>query len=279
MKWFAFRFDIDTPKCLEQGVPPLVNLAERLGVRFTFFLHVGRSISLVHSLGRKRKGPGLPSAASLSALQKLGAAQYVRTALLNPLIAASALDQVKRLAQTQELGLHGGRNHELWHHGASTWSTTRLQEEIEWSLGWLKSHGLSVKGFSSPGWTEHQDLPHLLENFGFQYRADRHGRDESWGRKEGQLVNLATNLTGEPGGVAYIEHLRALGKTDSEIVADLRERLRVANDYAVAYDHPYFAGLREITLLEKIIGVVKDEGFQIVTLGEMANLWQTRSNL
>ena len=39
------RFDIDTHKCIRDGVPNLLEISEERNVRFTFFLNAGRAIS------------------------------------------------------------------------------------------------------------------------------------------------------------------------------------------------------------------------------------------
>ena len=43
-KKVAFRFDVDTLKCIKYGVPKLVNISEKNNVSFTFFMNFGKSI-------------------------------------------------------------------------------------------------------------------------------------------------------------------------------------------------------------------------------------------
>ena len=45
MKYFCFRFDVDTPKCIKSGVPNLISLSKKLDVPFTFFINMGRGTS------------------------------------------------------------------------------------------------------------------------------------------------------------------------------------------------------------------------------------------
>ncbi len=252
-----------------EGVPPLIDLAERLDIKFTFFLHVGRSISLRHQLfGKKKTIPNC--AASLPARKKLGFKQFLYTALINPKIGPTAPEIVKRIFESQELGLHGGTNHDLWHHGADQWSREKIEQDIKSSLAWLADLGIKVQGFSSPGWTDTPHLVPILENLGFQYRADRHGEKETEVVTEGnRLLNIPTNIVGEPGGVAFLEHMRARNLSDDEILADFTRRLENIGSCAIAYDHPYYAGVFEIPLIERLIKIVQDRGFKIVPLGEL----------
>ena len=211
MKVFALRFDIDTPKCLAEGVPPLIDLAEAHGVRFSFYLTVGRSVSIPNFLAARFSGKaGEPSAAALSARQKLGWRDYLYTALVNPKIGPTFRNIVHRLAASQELGLHGGRNHELWHHQSPTWSHEKTKDEVQWAVDWLRKEGFPVKGFSSPGWTSPPDLAQVLAEAGFKYRADRHGEGAVGCVQEGPLLNVGTNFTGEPGGTGVMPENSAL---------------------------------------------------------------------
>jgi hypothetical protein len=43
MKYFCFRFDVDTPKCIKKGVPNLISLSKKLDVPFTFFIKTQQS--------------------------------------------------------------------------------------------------------------------------------------------------------------------------------------------------------------------------------------------
>jgi len=273
MKTFAFRFDIDTPTCLDEGVPRLLDLSERLGLRFSFFLCLGRSVSrlgvLSRSLQRTRRQEA--RAAGYSARKKLGFFRYVRLALLNPEIGRGASALVRRLSESADLGLHGGWNHDHWHHQAREWPRSRIEAELDWGVARLADLGVSVSGFCSPGWNAPDGLPELLHARGFSFRADRYGGDETGAVVEPPgVVNLATNILGEPGGVAYLEHMRARGLTDAGIRDAFRKRLREVGDYAVTYDHPYYAGLHALGLVEDLVRVAVDEGFEVITMAEMA---------
>jgi len=277
MKTFAFRFDIDTPTCLREGVPRLLDLSDRVGVQFTYFLSVGRSVSRVGVL-RRALGPSrAPSAraAGFSARRKLGLSRYVQLALLNQEIGRGASSLVRTLSTSADLGLHGGRNHDHWQNHAHGWPRQKVEDEVDWGLDWLRGMDIPVKGFCSPGWTQPESLAAVLAERGFTYRADRHGVDETGGRLEaGGLLNLGTNIAGEPGGVAYLEHMRASGASDAQIREAFRARLREAGDYAVSYDHPYYAGLHALDLLGDLVEVAKDEGFVVTTMTAMADAIQ-----
>jgi hypothetical protein len=252
-------------------------MSERLGIRCTYFLSVGRAVSRRGAFGRllTRSRSRTPRAAGFSSLRKLGAPRYAALALLNPWIGRGSPSIVERLAVEADLGLHGGRNHDTWQNAAHGWSRERVAMELDWALDWLAERGIHPLGFSSPGWTAPVGLPDLLADRGFLYRGDRYGAELGGGLEERPgFFNLATNLVGEPGGVAYLEHMRARGLEDGEIREAFRTRLLEIGEDAVMYDHPYYAGLQAVRLLEDLVRVARDEGFELVTMTDMATRLQ-----
>src|SRR5207253_3296462 len=186
MKTFCVRFDIDTPTCLQEGVPNLLELGSRLGFKSTYFLSVGRAISRTGTVARMVSGSRSREAraAGFSARTKLGNAGYIKLALLNPPIGRAHPAIVRDIAANSELGLHGGRNHDTWQNQSRAWPRAKVEAEVDWALGWLKRQGLSVKGFCSPGWTQPSDLAEILKARGFLYRADRYSLEASVGVEE-----------------------------------------------------------------------------------------------
>lgn len=273
MRTFCLRFDIDTPACLSEGVPRLLDLSESMGFRATFFLSMGRAISRVGALQRLATGSRArtPRAVGFSARQKLGTGGYLGLALMNPEIGRGRPNVVHRMARSAEVGLHGGRNHDTWQHGAHRWPLSRVETEVDWGLAWLKEMGIEVLGFSSPGWNEPAGLAGVLRARGFLYRADRHGPDMRGGVEEAPgFFNLATNLAGEPAGVAYVEHMRARGLSDAEIRSEFRRSLSRIETDVVLYDHPYYAGRRAVELLGDLVDIARGDGFEMATMAEMA---------
>ena len=275
-KLFAFRFDVDTHKCLRDGVPNLIKIAESSGVRFTFFVLMGRAVSRARFLMRRfasatSEGPE-EGVQLMSAFAKLGAADYLRVAILNPKVGAGYGSLVRLLHETgHEIGIHGGRNHESWHFGAHLWSEEKIESEVLSSLRLLHEAGIRPTGFSSPGWTTVDPLERVLKRNGFIYVADDHGADQNKTRISANgIVRVPTNILGEPGGVGYLEHCRVQGFDDDGILRDFKRRLEKSGDLAVAYDHPYYAGTQEIHLLPKLLNIARDMGFRITTLGRIA---------
>jgi peptidoglycan/xylan/chitin deacetylase (PgdA/CDA1 family) len=275
MRRFCFRFDVDTHRCLRKGVPNLVRLADEIDVRFTFFMNMGRAVSRSRYLRRMFQGGRAPGqAAKLSNLKKLGFMDYLVTSLLNPEI-GSSYPEVIRQAHTSghEIGLHGGRNHAAWQEAGAEWPREKIDYEVKAGLERLTAIIESLPaGFASPGWQGSGALHRVLESLGFKYVADIHQQSLETIRTADpdlDLVEIPTNIAGEPGGVGYVEHLHARSMTDTEILEDFRLKMEGLKELAVVYDHPYYAGIQGLQLVREMIGVARSLGFEVTTLKEI----------
>lgn len=272
-KTLSIRFDVDTHICLSEGVPRLLELARETGVKFTFYINMGVAISRIESvkaLLNKNRQTG-PVVTSLSARAKLGSLQYLNVALFNPSVGLSHLSVIQAAAeQGHEVGLHGGRNHDLWARYASTWEEEKVSDEIDWGLHSLKKAGVTPTGFSSPGWTTPIKCLEVLKRFNFKYLADEHGAHKLSPDQKSKLnINsIYTAMAGEPGGVGFLEWCRASGLNDLELFEEFEKRLHTSGDHAVMYDHPYYSGRKEIPALRTCIERARGRGFKIETIAE-----------
>lgn len=82
----VFRFDIDTHKCIRKCVPNLLGLSDKYNVPFSFFLNMGKSISLKESIKSmvSKNNKERNEVQMMGAIQKLGFIEYVYIALINP---------------------------------------------------------------------------------------------------------------------------------------------------------------------------------------------------
>jgi peptidoglycan/xylan/chitin deacetylase (PgdA/CDA1 family) len=273
-KLFSFRFDVDTHRCVRDGMPALSALGQELKAPFTFFVNMGRAVSIPEMFARLsgRRGTGQPTAAKYSARRKLGWRGYLEAAVLNPRVGAgfpSALRDAVEMGH--EVGLHGGINHARWQVEAAEWSEARFVEEVDGALAALvdATGGVAPLGFASPGWTTSAVLPDILRVRGFSYLADAHGFVE---RSDAVLANVPTQLTGEPGGVAYLEHLRAAGLDDDAVTDRFLADLTRAGDRVVVYDHPYYAGIADLEMVRRLVTLARGEGYEVVRMADQVEV-------
>ncbi len=304
----AFRFDVDTHRCIREGVPNLLDLGREADARFTFFVNMGRAVNRTSTLagvlgGWRSTRPDAPNPqdrpVSLSARFKLGLKHYLVAATLNPKVGAGSPRVIQRaLREGHEVGLHGGANHATWQAGAKKWDRRRLEREVAAGKRQLlraaggrrgqirasegpgiegsgfEGSGFQIRGFASPGWQSSRELWPVLAAHGFDYVADARGRhrDIEVTPPPASLCCVPTHLCGEPGGVAYLEHHHAIGGTTADALADFEAALREKRRFLVLYDHPYYAGIRRIELLRSMIEAGRQAGYRTATLSEVASL-------
>lgn len=275
MKSLVLRFDVDTYRCINEGVPNLLRLAREEQVKFVFFCNMGRATSRLALLGRLlRRRPasaGEGRAKRLPASVKLGHYEALRTLLLDPKVGMSCPEPI-RTAETEghDIGLHGGRNHGTWQNGFHSWRTDRIQREV--SAGKIMFERVLDRSpvlFSSPGWQGSDTLNAILKDAGFKASADRHGaKEEDLGCENG-FCTLPTNLLAEPGGVAYFESLVARGLNSVQIVDEFRKTLGDGRQLYALYDHPCFAGTHALETIRAVVRCATQEGVEIVTFSEL----------
>lgn len=286
MKSLVLRFDIDTPRCLRQGVPNLLRLAREEGVRFTFFCNMGRAISrrfLLKKLLRRSRPPRTaPQASKLPVFAKQGIRQAISTLVLNPLVGMSHPEVLRRAHDDgHDIGLHGGNNHGEWQYGFHSWSRDHIRREVDSGRRMfetvLKEPPIL---FSSPGWQGSDELNAILKSMGFRASADRHGLEENNIVRETGLYTFPTNLVAEPGGVAYLESLAALGYSPADAIDRFNAIISDDRRLYVLYDHPCFAGVAALETVRGILQCARENGLTIFTFSDLLQperrpeLWQ-----
>lgn len=256
MKKIVFRFDIDTHKCIRDGVPNLLKLSRKYNVPFTFFLNTGKSISLGDSMRSllKTDNTNHNKGEMMSAMQKLGIVDYIYAAIVNPSIICYKRQICELLNSNCEIGIHGGRNHAKWQNYALEWEQTKLTDEIDYAIDNIKKikSDYTLKGFASPAWVHPDTLDKVLKKKGFLYCADYHGIGLNPVIINDKNKTVGVNLLGEPGGVAFFENCRVKQYSTEQIINYVMEFIE-RHEVTVLYDHPYYAGVKEIDCISQII--------------------------
>jgi peptidoglycan/xylan/chitin deacetylase (PgdA/CDA1 family) len=273
MRYLALRFDVDTHKCIKEGTPNLIEIGQKHRKKFTFYVNMGRSVSIYSTL----KGLVEPKSAinsdkmpsCLPAMEKLGFYNYLYAAIVNPVLSDYGSEEILRITKLgHEIGLHGGRNHELWNREIDQWSEAHIRSEIEWGVNRLKTLGIkNFPGFASPHWKGNGSLQKVLKEFGFKYLSNTHGVKKV-GVVSGVIDSVSVNISGEPGGVGYFEYCQAIGLSDEQTIDDLFSRVK-RSTYSIVYDHPYYAGVAKINLIDKVLFYAKKNDVEIVTVDQI----------
>ena len=283
---FAFRLDVDSVICLEEGIPNLLRLGDRHGVRFTFFVNMGRSFSWRHTIARKLRsrrkdghgsGKGVSSEPyKMPATRKLGRGGILRTVLFNPRLGRryrSALDLLHR--EGHELGLHGGSDHAAWQYSLDEIGDDGLERLFRGAFEEFRDRYGLPRGFASPGFRYNEAVLDLLDGEGFEYASDMAGEhpfrpDRRGGGSRYSHFQVPVNVIGEH-QVPLIEQGLARGYSDERIVRDAVDRIRV-RQFALMYGHPYVEGVHQRPLAAILSEVAGD--YDVVTVNEYLRRWR-----
>lgn len=272
MNKLVFRFDIDTHKCIRDGAPNLVNLSNIHHVPFTFFLNLGKAVSVKETVKNSLNKKCGEAIERMSAREKLGNRDYLYAALINPNLFHYRKQISGLLKSNCETGIHGGKNHALWGEYADTWNAEQVENEIGWSISMLQKIEpfYQPAGFASPEWRTPKELEKVLLKYHFKYYSDRRcSRDDMCIVDEsGNIPNVGVNMTGEPGGVAFFENCRVKGMQTAQIISTVINHAK-EHPVTILYDHPYYAGTKELDTIESMIQEAKTEGIEIVTLASI----------
>lgn len=282
---FALRFDVDSVTCLEHGVPALLELGERHGVRFTFFVNMGRSFSWRHTVARTlrsrrrratREDASPSPAKKMSATAKLGRGGVLKTVLMNPRLGWRYRSTLDRLFEEgHELGLHGGSNHATWQYALDELGEDGLERHVGPSFAAFRDRYGQPSGFASPGFRYNEAVLDLMDNEGFEYASDMAGEGpfrppRPSGGNHYTHFQVPVNVIGED-SVPVIEQGLALGRSSARIVRDAVERIRERR-FALMYGHPYVEGV-QWRLLDAILTELAGD-YEVVTVAEYLNRWK-----
>ena len=283
---FAFRLDVDSVICLEQGVPNLLRLGDRHGVRFTFFVNMGRSFSWRHTIAdvlrRRRKEAHVanpadaPEPYKLPATRKLGRGGTLRTVLFNPRLGRRyrpALDLLHR--EGHELGLHGGSDHPAWQYRLDELGADGIERLFRPALEEFRDRYGHPGGFASPGFRYNEAVLDLLDDEDFEYASDMDGEvpfrpERRDGRSLHSHFQVPVNVIGER-QVPVIEQGLAREHSEARIVQAAIGRIR-ARQFALMYGHPYVEGVHTRSLAAILSEVAGD--YDVVTVREYLRRWR-----
>ena len=272
MTQVAFRFDIDSHKCIRDGVPILLEIAEQYKIGFTFYLNAGKAISIKDTI----KGLFIGSEEKedikmLSARTKLGNIDYCYAAIVNPEMINYKKNILDIYHSRCELGLHGGLNHASWYSHALEWDENKIEYEISKAIQKIRTiiPEYYPEGFAAPGFVTNEIIEETLRKMEFKYSSNVYslGRNKIIEDYKG-MKQACVNLCGEPGGVAFWEYAEAMGWSDSLIVEKFMEQVSRQSKVLV-FDHPYYVAVKKANLLKEIIGILLEQGNEIVTVQEL----------
>ena len=269
---FSFRWDVDHPACVTDGLPRIRELCTGLGVSNTFFVNLGRSTNLrlwLGKLGRTREK--LTDRQAVHLVRKIGWRRFATETLLGRPVGLSFVPELRALASDgHELGLHGGMDHVAWSRGFHETPDAELDADLETSHNLFLRHFGKPLGFTSPGFYSDERVMRALARYGYLYHGDSLEGAPRRSRVGDETLphwTLPVTLKG-PGTIPFLEYHGATGSSTDDTLSLLREHL-TERRLVILYGHPCYEGVR-IDILRRVFQTVLEAGFEFVTHGQIA---------
>jgi len=195
--FLGLKIDVCTYDGLRVGVPNLLRLLDRHGVRGSFFV----------ALGPDTSGRAIVRALRPGFLAKMRRTSAVRTYGLRTILSGTLLPprHMSRLAPIlrevvaagHELAIHG-YDHRRWQDRLHRMAKQALREEISRAVAiYREMTGRAPRGFGAPGWQVSAASLEVLDEMGFAYASDARGLQPFFPRVAGrkhQTLQLPTTF-------------------------------------------------------------------------------------
>lgn len=264
----AIKIDVDTYIGTRQGIPRLLDIFARHGVKATFFAvlgpdNSGKAIRRVFT----RKG-FVGKMARTNPLKIYGLKTLLYGTLLPAPMTGLAHPEIleKIVAQGHELGLHA-YDHVLWQDFVSGWDEPRVAEELGRAVeAFRKVVGASPKAVAAPGWQATGDSLAVQDRMRLDYASDSRGKEPFFP----MVGERAFDTLQIPGTLPTVDELVGLdGVTDAN-VAERLEQLVVPERLNVYTGHAEIEGMYLSSAFESLVGRLAARGCTFATLASVA---------
>ncbi len=262
--WLGLKIDVCTYDGLRVGVPNLLRLLDRHGVRASFFA----------ALGPDTSGRAILRALRPGFLAKMRRTSAIRTYGLRTILSGTLLPprHMHRLAPTlqavvaagHELAIHG-YDHRRWQDRLSGMDEDAVREEIGRAVTiYRQVTGQDPRGFGAPGWQAGAASLRVLDEMGFAYASDTRGREPFYPRVAGRKLRTLQLPTTFP----TLDEV--LGLMEPEGFVDLVRRGVRDRTWRVLTMHAEMEGKRFEEVADRLLGFLREEGVACIPLEVLA---------
>lgn len=264
----AIKIDVDTYLGTRQGIPRLLEIFRRHGVKATFFAVLGPDNS-GKAIRRVFTRPGfVGKMARTNPLKIYGLKTLLYGTLLPaPLTGLAHPEVLARIVDAgHELGLHA-YDHVLWQDFVASWDEPRVAEELGRAVeAFRKVTGAAPRAMAAPGWQATPSSLAVQDRMGLEYAADSRGTGPFYPA----VADRTFGTLQIPGTLPTVDELVGNDGVDDANVAAHLERLLVPERVNVYTGHAEIEGMYLANAFGDLVGRLLARGCTFVTLSELA---------
>ncbi|MBF0462407.1 MAG: 4-deoxy-4-formamido-L-arabinose-phosphoundecaprenol deformylase [Magnetococcales bacterium] len=270
MMRIALKVDVDTLRGTQEGVPALLRLFDRYGVRATFLWslgpdHTGRALKRIFRRGFLRK------VSRTSVVSHYGIKTLLYGVLLpGPMIGQRAATVLREAVQAgHETGIHC-YDHVAWQDQVAYRGEGWTRQALEQARGLHENLlGQPATTHGSAGWQLNAHLLAVEEEWGLPYASDTRGTHPFLPVLDGRLFACPQLPTTLP----TLDELLGWDGVEPQTV---HERVLAHSRQPRPHGHVYtlhaeLEGMKLLPVMEKLLQVWQAEG---VVVGTLADMWQ-----
>lgn len=267
----GLRIDVCTYEGLRAGVPSLLALLKRFGVRASFFVALGPDRSGRAVLQMLRPG-FLAKMRRTRALRLYGWRTILSGTLLPPRHAADLADTLRAISGAgHELAVHG-YDHRSWQDGLLRMEHRDVRRDITQAVAVCERvAGQRPRGFGAPGWQCSPISLQVVDETGFVYASDTRGRHPFYPSVGGvQLRTLQIPTT-----LPTFDEVVGLDRADGDGFVSLVQRGLERDTWPVLTLHAEVEGGRFLWVAERLLAGFAATGTRCVPLADLATMVRT----
>ena len=262
----GLRVDVDTLRGTRNGVPNLLRIMDKYGIRAAFFFSLGPD-NMGRNLWRLLKPTFLwkmlrTNAASLYGMDIL----LMGTAWHGPNIGRRCADVMRATEKAgHEIGLHAW-DHYSWQAHVDGMSQSEIEAHLDKGHAALSEIiGRSPDCSAAPGWKCTNDVLLAKEKYGFRYNSDCRGKSLFMPVVNGRRLKTPQIPQNLP---TYDELLGINGVTEENYNRRLLDRLN-PDGMNLLTIHAEAEGGKCQSLFERFVEMARSEGHEFATPGEL----------
>ncbi|MBT3866184.1 polysaccharide deacetylase family protein [Candidatus Woesearchaeota archaeon] len=259
---FTLRVDLESQKGISKGLPNLLDLLAKHGIKASFYLTMGGESNIFEILKYRGAVPG----AGERSINVFSFMDKLRMAIHPIDFVKKNKSLLKRiLKEGHELGIHGWK-HRRWTRGLEKIDVDR---DVKLAISkYVSLFGKNPDSFCSPAFRTNQRVVDVLDARGIKFVSDFFAKVPAvvGGTK---MVNVPVTIKGEM-NTPIIEHLVTKGYSDDAIFEYLVENIE-KKKFSVMYVHGMYECIEKIDLLDRVFTFVKTSGIEVKTIRQVAN--------